>query len=441
MYESLDACVVNRSVSYGVVQPGTAQSEGVPIVRVNNFRDGRIDLTDLMKISPAIEAKYARTRLKGGEVLVTLVGSVGQVAIASRELSGFNVARAVSVVQPISEIGPEWISLCLRSPLSQHLLNSRANTTVQTTINLKDLKALPIPIPPENERAQIAEMVFALDDRIALLRETNATLEAIAQALFKSWFIDFDPVRAKAEGREPEGLDADSAALFPDGFDESELGLVPREWTVSTLFEHIRAERGLSYKGAGLCSPDEGRPMHNLNSVYEGGGYKYPGIKFYRGDFKERHVAHAGDIIVTNTEQGHQHRLIGFPAIVPERYDTGIFSHHLYRLTIRPESPLTPHVLYYLLMSPAVREQVIGCANGSTVNMLKIEGMEIPRFVCAPAPVARAFEDMTVSMRKQAELNVTRAESLAEVRETLLPRLISGQLRIPEVEALLEDAA
>lgn len=71
-------------------------------------------------------------------------------------------------------------------------------------------------------------MVLALDDRIALLRETNATLEAIAQALFKSWFVDFDPVHAKQQGREPEGMDADTAALFPDGFDESESGLVPR---------------------------------------------------------------------------------------------------------------------------------------------------------------------------------------------------------------------
>jgi type I restriction enzyme, S subunit len=79
----------------------------------------------------------------------------------------------------------------------------------------------------------------ALDDRITLLRETNSTLEAIAQALFKSWFVDFDPVRAKQEGREPEGMDADTAALFPDSFEESELGLVPKGWRVELQLDEI----------------------------------------------------------------------------------------------------------------------------------------------------------------------------------------------------------
>ncbi len=120
---------------------------------------------------------------------------------------------------------------------------SRANTTVQTTINLKDHRALPIPLPPNDERNTICEFVAALDDRITLLRETNATLEAIAQALFKSWFVDFDPVRAKAEGRVPECMDEATAALFPDGFEKSELGLVPSGWRVGTLADVAQTTR------------------------------------------------------------------------------------------------------------------------------------------------------------------------------------------------------
>ena len=85
---------------------------------------------------------------------------------------------------------------------------------------------------------KISDILKALDDRIALLRETNTTLEAIAQALFKSWFVDFDPVRAKQQGREPEGMDTETAALFPDSFEESELGLVPRGWRVGSLAEY-----------------------------------------------------------------------------------------------------------------------------------------------------------------------------------------------------------
>ena len=86
------------------------------------------------------------------------------------------------------------------------------------------LGSFEVTIPSYGEQTKIADILTTLDDRIALLRETNTTLEAIAQALFKSWFVDFDPVRAKQEGREPEGMDADTAALFPDSFEESELG-------------------------------------------------------------------------------------------------------------------------------------------------------------------------------------------------------------------------
>ncbi len=283
-------------------------------------------------------------------------------------------------------------------------------------------------------------LLSEIDERIDLLRQTNATLESIAQAVFKSWFIDFDPVRAKAEGREPEGMDAARAALFPAEFEESALGSIPKGWRVSSLAEHVLAERGLSYKGAGLCAAGEGLPMHNLNSVLEGGNYKYAGIKHYSGEYKDRHIAVAGDVIVANTEQGHEHRLIGFPAIVPSRYERAIYSHHIYRVRLKPGSPLSRHVLYYTLMVPAVREQIIGCANGSTVNMLKVAGLEIPQFVCPSSGAAKAFEELAGPLRQQMEANVERSEVLSALRDTVLPRLISGKLRIPEAQAQLEEA-
>ncbi|QLQ26650.1 MAG: restriction endonuclease subunit S [Dechloromonas sp.] len=132
------------------------------MIRVNNFRDAQIEHADVLRISSEIEAKYARTRLTGGEVLLTLVGSVGQVSVVPKGLVGFNVARAVGVIRPLPDVGPEWIAICLRSPFSQNLLTSRANTTVQTTINLKDVRALPIPIPPKNERVRITKLISAL---------------------------------------------------------------------------------------------------------------------------------------------------------------------------------------------------------------------------------------------------------------------------------------
>src|SRR5262249_41047132 len=154
-------------------------------------------------------------------------------------------------------------------------------------------------------------------DKIQLNRRMNETLEALARALFKSWFVDFDPLRSKAEGRQSLGLDAELAGLFPDTFEDSMLGKIPKGWRVAPLGELTEAMKGLSYKGSGLT--ETGLPLHNLNSVYESGGYKYEGIKYYQGDYRERHILYPGDVIVANTEQGHDLLLIGYPAIVPKR--------------------------------------------------------------------------------------------------------------------------
>ena len=126
--------------------------------------------------------------------------------------------------------------------------------------------------------------------------------------------------------------------------------------------------------------------MHNLNSIYEGGGYKYDGLKHYEGEYKPQHVARSGDVIVANTEQGHHRLLIGYAAIVPSRFngDT-IFSHHIYRLRPKTSSGLTPGYLCHLLNTSVMHETVSGYANGTTVNMLPIDGLQSPK-VLVPHP-------------------------------------------------------
>jgi len=330
---------------------------------------------------------------------------------------------------------PRFAYYCLGTlPLAAYNSGS-----AQPSLNRNFIYTIPVAVPSPREQREISDLLGGIDDRIDLLRQTNVTLEAIAQALFKSWFVDFDPVHAKAEGREPEAMDAATAALFPSKFDESKLGPIPKGWQVATISEHVDAERGLSYKGAGLTAADDGLPMHNLNSVLEGGGYKYTGIKYYNGAYKERHLVEAGDIVVANTEQGHHHRLIGFPAIVPRRFANGIFSHHLYRVRVKKDSPVAHHWLYYCLMTPAVRDKIIGCSNGSTVNMLKPAGLQIPQMVVPPAKLCRAFDAIVEDLRTKIEDGVDRAETLAQLRDTLLPRLISGKLRLSEATEAVEE--
>ena len=433
-YAPLDSCSQPNSVTYGVVQPGSAMEAGKPLIRVNNFRDTRIDLSDVMYIAPEIEAKYSRTRLKGGEVLVTVVGSVGQVAVVPSRFAGFNVARAVAVIHPLPHIAPEWIALCLRSPLSQYLLGSRANTTVQTTINLKDLRALPIPLPPEDERCTIAEFVGALDDRITLLRETNATLEAIAQALFKSWFVDFDPVRAKLEGRTPEGMDEATARLFPDSFEESELGLVPRGWGYAAIRDVVEGV----YDG-----PDATPPEADTGPVFLG-------IKNLTGtalDLGEiRHIAEAqwqqwtrrvepqgGDIVFS------YEATLGFFALIPK----GLRCCLGRRLAlIRPKALGGAGLFWFhqFVAAPFQRLLTKHTIQGATVNRIALK--EFPSYgVLNPQLSLQVeFDKAVTPLWSKIHENQSQAQTLVTLRDTLLPRLILGQLRLPEAQAAAEEA-
>lgn len=246
-------------------------------------------------------------------------------------------------------------------------------------------------------QSAIASVLSSLDDKIDLLHRQNATLDKMAKTLFRQWFVE--------EAKE--------------------------EWEETILANQTEVFRGLSYNGDGLTDIGLGLPMHNLNSVYEGGGYKYEGIKFYKGEFRDRHLVNTGDIIVTNTEQGHEFRLIGFPAIVPEYYGVkGLFSQHIYKLIPLTSSYLSNEFIYYLLMTPTVREQITAATNGSTVNMLAIDGLQRPKFKLPPKELVENFTLIVSNYWKKKTTNQTQIRTLTTLRDTLLPKLMSGEVTV-----------
>ena len=274
-------------------------------------------------------------------------------------------------------------------------------------------------------------MLGALDDKIELNRRMNATLEAMARALFQSWFVDFDPVRAKLDGRQPTGLDPATAALFPNEFEDSPIGRVPKGWDVERFDAHVTAERGLSYNGAGLREDQTGLPMHNLNSVYEGGGYKHEGIKYYAGEYREKHLLQPGDMIVTNTEQGFDHLLIGHAAIVPKCYGPkGIYSHHIYRVRHKPRLLLVRITSSSFSTTAGGSYWISRILNGTTINMLPIDALEMPMLCRATFRPGEKFTALAEAAHLQIEDNKQQSRALATLRDTLLPKLLVGQLRI-----------
>jgi type I restriction enzyme S subunit len=278
-----------------------------------------------------------------------------------------------------------------------------------------------LPQPPEQKR--IANILSCLDAKIENLRRQNETLEQIAQTLFKHWFIDFEFPNADGKPYKSSG-----GAMSP-----SELGDIPEGWRVGKLESEIEIQKGVSYKGEGLAISATGIPMHNLKSVYEGGGYRHDGIKFYNGEYKERHICKSGDILVPNTEQGEKHKLIGFPAIIPRYFkDTSIFTHHLFRVVPLKTSYLSRQYIYYLIASYVIRKQMLGYTNGTTVNMLSPDGLKKPLLVKPDANIIKSFTEIITPVWEKQENNFDQIQTLTKTRDALLPKLMSGQLRVKE---------
>jgi len=222
---------------------------GTPIITVEHLGENRIVHENLPCVSVADKDRLVKYSLKTGDIVFSRVGSVDRRALVQPKENGWLFSGRCLRVRPNqSLLDSRWLSYFFGLPSFKNYIRAIAVGATMPSLNTKLLSDVPIYYPPLAAQQEAAELLVSIDDRIALLRETNTTLEAIAQALFKSWFVDFDPVRAKQEGRDLEGIDADTAALFPDSFEESELGLVPMGWKVRELGEICQVINGRAYK-------------------------------------------------------------------------------------------------------------------------------------------------------------------------------------------------
>lgn len=420
--------------------------EGVPIISGQHLHGSSVDDTPGFNfISPEHAQRLANANVNRGDMVLTHRGTIGQVAYipTDSQFHQYVVSQSQFYLRcDQSKALPEFVTLYFKSPEGQHQL--LANTSQVGVPSIAQpvtyLRTIRISLPPLSEQRAIAHVLGTLEDKIELNRRMNHTLEAMVRALFKSWFVDFDPVRAKMEGRWRRGeslprLPADHYGLFPDRLVDSELGEIPMGWEVKSLGNLVDVDRGLSYKGSGL-SPF-GVPMHNLNSIYEGGGYKDEGVKYYGGAYQARHVTQPGDVLVANTEQGHDRLLIGFAAIVPTRFgDKGLFSHHIYRVRAKRSAPFTPDFICQLLNSQTMQGTVSGYANGTTVNMLPPDALRIPLIVVPHIQLIQTFSTFAEATRVRQSQIIEESRSLSAQRDALLPRLVSGEVRIGDGQIL-----
>ncbi len=421
-YESLGDLVEDQGVCYGIVQPGSETTDGVPIVRVNNIRNGRIDTSDMMKVESGIEAKFQRSRLRGGEVLLTLVGTLGEVAIVPDGFRGWNVARAVGVIPVRKDPGSLWVSICLRSSFIQHCIRMWATTTVQATFNLRDLAKLPIPIPPKGTREAIAHILGTLDDKIELNRRMNATLEAMARALFQSWFVDFDPVRAKLDGRKPDGLDAATAALFPAHFQDSPLGHIPQGWTVEPVGEVVECVGGGTPSTAEPKFWEDG--THHWTTPKDFSSLQAPILLDTNRKITDAGIAKiSSGLLPAGTLLLSSRAPVGYLAIaaMPVAINQGFIA---IKCNERASN------FFMLNWCQTNMAEIESRATGTTFAEISKQNFRPILVELPPKELMAAFTEKVSPLYAQITANLHQSRTLATIRDALLPKLLSGKLSV-----------
>jgi type I restriction enzyme S subunit len=421
-----------KSITVGVMYPGTHTVGGIPLIKVGDIKGGCIPIQPDFCLSAETNHEYRRSQLVGNELLITLVGNPGECVVVTPQMAGWNPARAVAVMK-LKDVGLRtYVKTVLESAAGKHLIDSVLNTTVQKTLNLKDIRRLPIPMPLGLTINNISTLSEAFSDRIALLRETNQTLEAIAQALFKSWFVNFDPVRAKANGKLPDGINSATAELFPDAFEETELGMVPNGWRVGNV--------------ESICDSitNGGTPSRSNKEYWTDG--KIPWFK--TGELSDCFLLDPSERITQLAIASTSVKILPPNAVLMAIYAAPTVG----RLGI-----LTESAAFNQACTGMVAKQVIGSwflywtlylgrdwfnsrANGAAQQNISKVIVSNYKLVIPDERVLGAFNIICDALHSKIRTNSQQVQTLSNLRDTLMPRLISGQLRIADAEAELEKA-
>lgn len=392
----------------------------MPVVNQRCIRDGRVRLGQTKRHDVTRKAVPPRRLLAEGDILVnsTGEGTLGRVGLVKDCGGPITVDSHVTIVRPEpGKVYPQYLGYALLA-LQQEIMEMAEGSTGQTELPPASLKALEIPMLDDDDQVHAATFLGDMDARVDIHRLQIATLTKLLDALFarflaQSWL-------------EPLAASPATKRLAPG-------------WRLEPLGKHASVEKGLSYKGDGLC--DDGMPLHNLNSILEGGGYKYAGLKRYRGAYRNRHTCSPGDILVANTEQGFDELLITSCALVPRRYGPlGLYTHHVFRVRVSESGGMTSGFIYLALRQREFREAVLAYTNGTTVNGLERAGLEQLQLPIPPPGEAKAFEASVRPLLDRLETYADAADAIHQTRDAMLAPLMAGSLSVGEAVRRLNAA-
>ncbi len=397
----------------------------MPLVTAKVIKGGRIE-TPTEFIAPEDYDSWMRRGIPlAGDVVMTTEAPLGEVA----QLGAEQVALAQRVITLRGKTGfldNAYLLYLLQTEEMQDQLKSRATGTTVLGIKQSELRKVRVKVPPFDLQQSVAGALKTLDDRIALLRETNATLESIAQTLFKSWFVDFDPVHARARGEQPAGLAPEVAALFPDCFEESALGKIPKGWDVGVLGDVAETSRKqikpeqLSAETLYVGLEHIPRKQLGLDSWGTAGELASAKSAFERND------------ILFGKLRPYFHKVVIAPF-------EGVCSTDI--LVCKAKQTAYHHYVAMHLFSDELIAYADRLSNGAKMPRINWKDLAAYEVTIPPSEVAEQFYILIEPMIARMLANVEQAQTLANLRDTLLPRLISGQLRLSDAEQQLKDLA
>ena len=377
-----------------------AADSGYPYVAIPQLKEGRLALSDVRRISPEHFVEWTRkAKPQHHDVILSRRCNPGETAYVPEGLECALGQNLVLLHSDGTKVFPPFLRWLLAGPDWWEQVGTFVNVgAIFNSLKCADIPNFKMPLPPLAEQKAIASVLGALDDKIELNRRMNATLEAMARALFQSWFVDFDPVRAKLDGRQPVGLDPATAALFPSVFHETRLGHIPLGWQAGRLADLCNLKRGHDL-------PTDTRTAGTIPVVSSSG---------ISGSHFETNVRGPG--VVTG-----RYGTIGKVFYIDADYwplNTTLYVEDF------KSSP--PRFIFHILGEVNFSNYTDKAAvPGVNRNHLHEEPTVLP-----PMEVRHAFARITAPLWSKHAANECQSKTLATLRDTLLPQLLSGELRV-----------
>lgn len=403
----------------------------IPWISANSMHSTRFADSEL-KITHLGLAAGSRIAPKDSILLLVRGGALHNrlpIGIATRDVAFNQDVKALAANK--EKINPWYLLYWLMSQ-ERFLLESVVEYTGigAGKLDTARMQALEVMLPPLSEQEKILELIKSVDDKIALLRESNATLEAIAQALFKSWFVNFDPVRAKTEGREPEGIPPEIAALFPSKFEDSKLGEIPKGWQIGTLAKlaTLNPESWTAKKHpATVGYIDLANAKDNeIAAVTE--------YLFDDAPSRARRVLRNGDTIVGTVRPGNRSYAFIHEPTENLTASTGF-------AVLRPIAIEDTEFVYLAATQESSIEHLAHVADGGAYPAVRPEVVAGLPCILPSKEIMHVFHETTAPLLADIAINQKQTESLAALRDTLLPRLMSGKLLVPSDTVQEEESA